>query len=45
MNNSHGTFYNWQSKFSVMETSDLKRPKELEGENIKFKKLLAEKFL
>jgi len=42
---SQGTFYNWRSKFGGMEVSDAKRLKELESENGKLKKLLAEKLL
>ncbi len=42
---SQGTFYNWRSKFGGMEVSDAKRLKELESENAKLKKLLAEKLL
>jgi len=42
---SHGTFYNWRSKFGGMEVSDAKRLKELESENNKLKKMLAEKML
>ena len=42
---SQGTFYNWRSKFGGMEVSDAKRLRELESENNKLKKLLAEKLL
>jgi putative transposase len=45
MNISSGTFYNWRSKFAGMEVSEAKRLKELESENAKLKKLLAEKLL
>jgi len=45
MNISNGTFYNWRSKFAGMEVSEVKRLKELESENGKLKKLLAEKLL
>jgi putative transposase len=45
MNISSGTFYNWRSKFAGMEVSEAKRLKELESENSKLKKLLAEKLL
>lgn len=40
-----GTFYNWRSKYGGMEVSEAKRLKELETENAKLKKLLAEKLL
>jgi putative transposase len=39
---SDATFYNWRSRFGGMEVSEAKRLKQLEGENAKLKKLLAE---
>jgi putative transposase len=42
---SDATFYKWRSKFGGMEVADAKRLKELEGENAKLKKLLAEAHL
>ena len=42
---SEATFYKWRAKFGGMEVSDAKRLKELEGENGKLKKLLAEAHL
>ena len=39
---SDATFYNWRSKYGGMEVSETKRPKQLEDENAKLKKLLAE---
>ncbi|MCB1584516.1 MAG: transposase, partial [Xanthomonadales bacterium] len=42
---SNGTFYNWRSKYAGLEVSEAKRLKELEHENAKLKKLLAEKLL
>ena len=42
---SDATFYNWKAKFGGMDVSDAKRLKELEGENAKLKKLLAEAHL
>jgi putative transposase len=42
---SSGTFYNWRSKYAGMEVSEAKRLKDLESENHKLKKLLAEKLL
>ncbi len=39
---SDATFYKCRAKFHCMDVSDTKRPKELEGENAKLKKLLAE---
>ena len=40
---SQGTFYNWRSKYAGMEVNEAKRMRELEQENSKLKKLLAEK--
>lgn len=42
---SDATFYKWRSKFAGMEVADAKRLRELEGENAKLKKLLAEAHL
>ncbi len=42
---SDATFYKWRAKFGGMEASDAKRLRELEGENAKLKKLLAEAVL
>ncbi len=42
---SAGTFYNWRSKYGGLEINEAKRLKELESENAKLKKLLAEKLL
>ena len=42
---STGTFYNWRSKFAGLEVNEAKRLRELESENNKLKKLLAEKLL
>ena len=39
---SDATFYKWRSKFGGMDVSDARRLRELEGENGKLKKLLAE---
>lgn len=39
---SKNTFYNWRSKYSGMELSDLKKIRELEDENARLKKLVAE---
>jgi len=40
-----GTFYNWRSKFGGMEVNDAKRLRDLETENNKLKRLLADKLL
>ena len=42
---SSGTFYNWRSKYAGLEVNEAKRLKELESENSKLKKLLADKLL
>jgi len=42
---SNGTFYNWRCKFSGMEVNEAKRLRELETENNKLKRLLADKML
>ena len=39
---SDATFYNWRSKYGGMEVSEAKRLKQLEDENAKLKRLLAE---
>ena len=44
-NISDATFYTWRKKFSGMDTSDIHRLKQLEEENAKLKKLLAESML
>jgi putative transposase len=42
---SEATFYNWRAKFGGMDVSDARRLKDLESENAKLKKLLAEAHL
>ena len=42
---SNATFYNWRSKFAGMEVNEAKRLRELETENNKLKRLLADKLL
>lgn len=42
---SEGTFYNWRSKYAGLEVNDAKRLKDLESENHRLKRLLAEKLL
>jgi putative transposase len=41
----NGTFYNWRSKFAGLEVNEAKRLRELETENNKLKRLLADKLL
>jgi len=42
---SDATFYKWRAKFGGMEASEAQRLRELEVENAKLKKLLAEAHL
>jgi putative transposase len=38
---SDATFYNWKAKYGGMEASDVKRMKELEEENSRLKRIVA----
>jgi putative transposase len=42
---SDGSFYTWRSKYGGMEVSEVKKLKELEQENARLKKLLADTML
>jgi putative transposase len=42
---SDATFYKWRARFGGMEVADAKRLRELEQENAKLKRLLAEAHL
>ncbi|MHA6721370.1 transposase, partial [Sphingomonas sp. RS6] len=42
---SSATFYKWKAKFGGLEVSEGKRLRQLEDENSKLKKLLAEAML
>lgn len=42
---SEASFYLWRNKFGGMSVSDAKRLKELEGENARLKRLLANAML
>ncbi|MBA7704017.1 IS3 family transposase ISSse3 [subsurface metagenome] len=42
---SQATFFNWKSKYGGMSASHLKRLKELEEENLRLKKMYADKSL
>ena len=42
---AEGTLYTWKTKVGGMEVSDAKRLRELEVENAKLKKMLAESLL
>ena len=42
---SEATIYNWKSKYGGLEVSEARRLKELESENAKLKRLLADTML
>ena len=42
---SEQSFYRWKAKYAGLEVSEVRRLKELEAENAKLKKLLAEAHL
>lgn len=42
---SEATFYNWRSKYAGMKVDELKRLKELEYENARLKKIVANQSL
>ena len=42
---SSATFYKWKAKFGGLEVSDAKRLRQLEDENARLKRLLAEAML
>jgi putative transposase len=42
---SDAAFYGWRAKFGALQVSEAKRLRELEAENAKLKKLLAEAHL
>lgn len=42
---AEGTFYRWRSVYGGMEVSEAKRLKELESENARLKRLLADAML
>jgi putative transposase len=39
------TIYGWQQRFSGMNADDIKRLRQLEQENARLKKMLAERYL
>ena len=39
---SSATYYKWKAKYGGLEVSELKRVKELEGENARLKRMYAE---
>ncbi len=42
---SEQTFYRWKSKYGGIDVSDVRRLKQLESENTKLKRILAEQML
>ena len=42
---AEGTFYRWRAKYGGMEVSDAKRLKQMEEENRRLKRLVAEQAL
>jgi len=42
---SQQTLYQWRNRFGGMDANDAKRLKHLESENVKLKKLLADRLL
>ena len=42
---SSPTYYKWKPKYGGMEASDLRRVKELEAENARLKRMLADEML
>ena len=42
---SEATLYTWKAEYGGLDASEAKRPKQLEDENAKLKKLLAEAML
>ncbi|KVS57703.1 transposase [Burkholderia cepacia] len=44
-NISEQTFYRWRSKFGGMDVADARRFKDLESENERLKRLIAEQLL
>ena len=42
---SNGTYYNWKAKYGDMTVSDARRLKELEEQNRRLKKLVADQAL
>jgi putative transposase len=42
---SDATFYNWKAKYAGMTVADVRRLRELEGENAKLKRIVADQVL
>ncbi len=39
---SEASYYNWKAKYGGMEASNIKKMKDLEGENHRFKQMFAD---
>jgi len=42
---NEGTFYKWKKRFGSMQAAEVKRLRELEAENARLKRLLAERMI
>ena len=42
---AENTYFRWKSKYSGLELSDLKKMKEIEGENSRLKRIVADQAL
>lgn len=42
---NEGTFYKWRKRFGAMQVQEVKRLRELEAENARLKRLLADRLI
>ncbi len=42
---NEGTFYKWKNRFGSMQVAEVKRLRELESENARLKRLLADRLI
>ncbi len=42
---NEGTFYKWKKRFGSMQTAEVRRLRELESENARLKRLLADRMI
>jgi putative transposase len=42
---NEGTFYKWKKRFGSMQVAEVKRLRELESENARLKRLLADRMI
>ena len=42
---NEGTFYKWKKRFGSMQVAEIKRLRELESENARLKRLLADRMI